>query len=87
MIRNAISIKTENEALATPCKTARKGLDAATINSVTSFYKNNEFFRQLCGVKDYVSVAYKVHHQKRLPLCNLKELFCKYKKNISPRED
>ena len=31
------------------------------------------------GAKDYVSVAYKVHKQKRLLLCNLKELYAAYK--------
>ena len=31
------------------------------------------------GAKEYVSVAYKVHKQKRLLLCNLKELYAAYK--------
>ena len=31
------------------------------------------------GAKEYVSVAYKVHKQKRLLLCNLKELHAAYK--------
>lgn len=52
------------------------------VKLVTDFYENDEYSRQLPGKKDYVSLRVdgkKVHVQKRLVLCNLKELYALFK--------
>ncbi|XP_076820954.1 uncharacterized protein LOC143466202 [Clavelina lepadiformis] len=41
-------------------------------------YENDEFTRLMPGIKDYVSVSKNVHKQKRLILCNLKELYATF---------
>ena len=51
------------------------------INSITSFYCDDEYSRQLPGKKDYVSIGKNQHMSKRLLLCNLKELYSCFKLN------
>ena len=46
---------------------------------VKNFYEDNENSRQMPGQKDFVSVSWKVHMQKRLLLSSLKELFVSFK--------
>ena len=50
-----------------------------TINLVKAFYEDDEFFRQMPGKKDYVSVSRNTHKQKRLILSNLNELYANFK--------
>ena len=41
--------------------------------------EDDEFSKMMPGSRDHVSIARNVHKQKRLLLCNLKELHCAYK--------
>ena len=40
-----------------------------------SFYLDDKFSREMSEAKEYVSISYKQHKQKRLLLCNLTELY------------
>ena len=46
---------------------------------VHDLYQDDEFTRWLPGFKDVVSVGYKIHQQKHLLLCNLKQLFVEFR--------
>jgi hypothetical protein len=50
---------------------------------IQEFYQNDEHSRQLPGKKDSFSVSMNVHVQKRLILCNLKELYEAFKTKLS----
>ena len=50
-----------------------------TLNRVNNVYHDDKFIRQMPGKKDYVSIGRKQHMQKRLTLCNLKELYVSFK--------
>jgi len=59
-----------------------KKLSIETENFVREFYYDNEFSREMPGIKDYISVkrdGLRVHAQKRLILGNLKELYIAFK--------
>ena len=56
-----------------------KSLPSETLSAVKMFYHDEEYSRQLPGKKDFVSVSKNVHVQKRLILCNLKELHSAFK--------
>ena len=79
LVKAAIKLKKENGILSAPKKNVRKGVDEETLKKVADFYENDEYTREMPGSKDYVSVGFKLHHQKRLILCNLKELFAEFK--------
>jgi hypothetical protein len=60
-----------------PIKT-RQSVTPATADTVKQFYASNEISRIMPGAKDYISVnseGTKVHLQKQLILCNLKEAY------------
>ena len=57
----------------------RVGILQETIDLVESFYQNDEYSREMPGAKQFVSVGYKIHKQKRLLLCNLSELYAVFK--------
>ena len=78
-VRHALALKSEHGILAKPARASRKGIDEKIVALVHSFYQDDEFSRLLPGSKDFVSIGYKVHQQKRLLLCNLKELFVEFK--------
>ena len=61
---------------------ARKEIDEDTINNVISFYLDDEFSREMPGAKEYVSIGYKQHKQKRLLLCNLTELYATFQEKF-----
>ena len=46
---------------------------------VVKFFEDDEFSRLMPGKKDYVSISKNVHKQRRLLLCNLKELYSAFK--------
>ena len=46
---------------------------------VVNFFEDDEFSRIIPGEKDYVSIGKNVHKQRRLLLCNLKELYSAFK--------
>ena len=50
-----------------------------TTDLLLSMYEDDEFSRQMPGKKDYVSTAKGVHKQKRLVLCNLREIYAAFK--------
>ncbi|XP_047123804.1 uncharacterized protein LOC124806738 [Hydra vulgaris] len=56
-----------------------KALPDVTVQLVKTFYKDDEHSCIMPGKKDYVSIKKNVHMQKRLLLCNLKELFVAFK--------
>nr|XP_047122569.1 uncharacterized protein LOC124806053 [Hydra vulgaris] len=56
-----------------------KVLPNVTVQLVKTFYEHDEHSRIMPGKKGYVSIKKNVHMQKRLLLCNLKELFVAFK--------
>ena len=52
-----------------------KILPEGTTNLVQSFYLDEEYSRQMPCKKDFFSIFSNVHMQKRLILCNLRELY------------
>ena len=56
-----------------------KILTEEAINLVESLYQDDEYSRPMPGRKDFVSISCNVHMQKRLVLCNLKELYIAFK--------
>ena len=47
-----------------------------------SFYSDDEFSRKMPGAKEYVSIGYEQHKQKRLLLCNLTELYATFQEKF-----
>jgi hypothetical protein len=59
-----------------------KTLNEVTVEVVKSFYNSDEVSRVMLGEKDCISIkvsGVKKHKQKRLLLCNLKELYSHFK--------
>ena len=50
-------------------------------DSIQLFYDSSDLCLTMLGKKDYVSIQKKVHKQKKLLLCNLKEPYVLYKEN------
>ena len=82
-VRTARNLKKERGILSIP--DARKGrtITEDTKAAILSFYQDDEYTRLMPGKKDSVSIGRKVHEQKRLILCNLRELFSEFKR-INP---
>ena len=78
-VRQANALKSEFGVLAKPSRVSKKGFSEDVVSLVHSFYQDDEFSRLMPGAKDFVSVGYKVHEQKRLLLCNLRELYVEFK--------
>ena len=78
-VRQAFAVKAKDGVLATPTRAIRKGIADDVVSLVHGFYQDDEFTRWLPGFKDVVSVGYKIHQQKHLLLCNLKELFVEFR--------
>ena len=74
----AIKLRKSDGILAEPKLKKGRPLSPATINAVTSLNDSNSFMRVLPGKKNFVSVGYKLHEQKRLILCNLVELYAAF---------
>ena len=77
--RKARILRKEKGILAVPQPVIRKRLSEKTVNGVLELYQNDEYFRQLPGKKDCVSIGKNVHVSKRLILCNLKEPYTPFK--------
>ena len=71
----ARELKKVGGILAKPAPKNCKTLSQETLNLVQSFYEDDEYSRQMPGSKDYVSIDWNVHKQKRLVLCNVSELY------------
>ena len=78
-VRKALSLKKEKGILAKPKRNERQGINQDTINIVKSFFESDEYSREMPGAKEYVSIGYKIHKQKRLLLSNLSELYSAFK--------
>ena len=83
MFREARKLAREKGILALPEPKRGKCLSKEVEDSVKLFYEDDKYLRLMPGAKDYVSVAKNVHQQKRLLLCNLKELYQSYKEKFS----
>nr|XP_033816331.1 ARL14 effector protein-like isoform X2 [Geotrypetes seraphini]XP_033816332.1 ARL14 effector protein-like isoform X2 [Geotrypetes seraphini] len=81
MVKKARKLKQQDGILAVPVTKRGKVLAQQITQKVLDFYEDNEISRICPGEKDYVSVwisGEKVQKQKRLLLCNLKELYTTY---------
>ena len=79
LARTARTLRAEKGVLSMPDPRRSNGLSKATLDLVELFYNDDEFMRLMPGKKDCVSVGRSVYKQKRLVLCNLKELFNAFK--------
>jgi hypothetical protein len=79
LVREARKAKKKHGILHKPSSKKGKSLSHATIDLVHSFYQSDEYTRMLPGKKDFVSIGYRQHMQKRLILINLKELYVAFK--------
>ena len=80
-VRTAKKLKEEFGILATPIRKTRHGISDDVKQLVLDVYEDDEYSRLMPGVKDKVSLGNKVHHQKRLMLCTIKELYSIFKEN------
>ena len=82
-IRTARHMKRESGILSLPLNKIGKSVPLNVVSVVQSFYEDDEYSRTMSGKKDYVSVGKgknnRIHVQKRLLLCNLKELYSQFK--------
>ena len=81
MVRQARKLAREKGILEMPESKKGKVLSEETKNCVVDFYCDDEYSRLMPGKKDYVGVARNTHMQKRLLLCDLKELYAAFKQN------
>ena len=79
LIRKARELKRKQGINALPEQKTGKVLPEDTLAQVRSFFEDDEYSRLLPGKKDVVSIGRNVHKQKRLLLCNLKELYVCFK--------
>jgi len=82
MARKAKQLVKEKGVMSTPNPKPGRSLPESTVDLVTSFYENDENSRLMPGKKDCISVRVegkRVSVQKRLVLCNLKELHRAFK--------
>ena len=68
-------MKSADSILATPPEKVGKDLKPQAKQAVLDFYQNDEYFQQMPGKNNYVSISLETHKQKPLFLCNLKELY------------
>ena len=71
-------LKLADGILATPREKVGKSLKPQAKQAVLDFYENDEYFQQVPG-RNNVSISLETHKQKRLLLCNLKELYQEFK--------
>ena len=77
MARKAKELVAEKGVLSTPNPKPGHSLPSETVDLITNFYESDDVSRIMPGKKDFVSVKSsdgRVHIQKRLVLCNLKEV-------------
>ncbi|KAK3927342.1 ARL14 effector protein [Frankliniella fusca] len=86
MIKKTAKLVGEQGLLPTPQPKMGCSLPVDTVQLVTNFYEDDEVSsRQMPGKKDFVSVKEgntRVHKQKRLILCTLKELYVHFKERF-----
>ena len=79
IVHKACKLCPERGILAVPEPKRGKSLPADLVQLVKAFYQDDEYTSLIPGRKDYVSIKHNIHHQKRLILCNLNELFRAFK--------
>jgi hypothetical protein len=82
MIRRAKQLVMDHGIISSPNPKSGKTLNEVAVEVVKSFYDSDEVSRVMPGKKDYLSIkvsGVKVNEQKRLLLCNLKELYSHFK--------
>lgn len=82
MVRKAKELVKEKGILSTPDPKPGHGIAQKTSELVVSYYENDSSSRMMPGKKDFISVKQaqgRVQVQKRLILCNLKELYQQFK--------
>ena len=78
-IRRARELKKEKRILAKPnAKQGSKILSSETLQLVANFFEDDEYSRLMPGKSDCVSISKNCYKQKRLLLCNLKELYFEF---------
>jgi hypothetical protein len=82
MIRRAKQLVMDQGIMSSPNPKPGKTLNEVTVEVVKSFYNSDEVSRVMLSKKDYISIevsGVKIQEQKRLLLCNLKELYSHFK--------
>lgn len=79
IVRQARKLKNEKGILSIPEPKKGKRISDDIVKLVIDFYQHDEFSRMLPGAKDKVSIKRNVYMQKRLILCNLRELYSCFK--------
>ena len=82
MARKAKQLVREKGVFSSPDPRPGRQVSQETFDKVIGFYENDEHSRSMPGKKDFVSVQSangRLHVQKRLILCNLKELYQHFK--------
>ena len=78
LAQKARKLKPAATILATLREMVGKSLKPQAKQAALDFYENDEYFQQMPG-KNNVSISLETHKQKRLLLCNLKELYQEFK--------
>jgi len=90
LVRTARDLKKSQGVLAKPFTKKGKKLSEETLELVLNFYEDDEYSRLMPGKGDYVSAkdenGISVHKQKRLVLCNLRELYVAFKEKNNNAE-
>ena len=79
LAQKAQKLKFADGILATPREKVGKKLKPQAKQAVLDFYENDEYFQQMPGKNNNVSISLETHKQKRLLLCNFKELYQEFK--------
>ena len=85
-MQKAQTLKEEKGILKLPDLVVSKKIDQGTIELVKAIYSDDEYAHQLPGKKDCVSIGMKWYMQKRLILCNLKELYAIFMERFPQRK-
>ena len=75
IVRQARKLASAKGIFELPDQERGKAVTEEVKNYITSFYSDDELSRQMPGKEGFVSMGKKVHMQKRLLLCDLKELY------------
>ena len=65
--------------LTTPREKVGKSLKPQAKKAVLDFSENDEYFQQMPGKNNNVSISLETHKQKSLLLCNFKELYQEFR--------
>ena len=79
LAQKAQKLKYADGILATTWEKVGKKLKPQAKQAVLDFYENDEYFQQMPGKNNNVSISLETHKQKRLLLCNFKELSQEFK--------